>query len=140
VALPVGRSLISGVIDNGRAPAESNTYVMRTDTMLSRFWRRMLVRMAGLLVVCGWGLGVHAETGSFDPDRFDATIAGKFEPFDVRGTLPLRDALEQGAVVPETWVLVTETAEGRLALLTEQMAYHHVAQGVANGVGWMATF
>lgn len=108
--------------------------------MLSRFWRRFLLQVAGILIVGGWGLGAVAEPGDFDPDRFDNTIADQFSPFNVGETVSLRGALDRGAVAPETWVLVTETAAGRLALLTEQMAYHHVAQGTANGVGWMATF
>lgn len=108
--------------------------------MLSRFWRRFLLQVAGILIVGGWGLGAAAEPGDFDPDRFDATISDQFSPFSVGATRSLRDALDQGAVVSETWVLVTDTAAGKLALLTEQMAYHHVAQGTANGVGWMATF
>jgi hypothetical protein len=29
----------------------------------------------------------------------------------------------------ETRLLVTDLADGRLALLTDQMAYHHLAQG-----------
>lgn len=40
----------------------------------------------------------------------------------------------------DTWLLVTETAAGKLALLTDQMAYHHLAQGRDSGKEWMATF
>jgi hypothetical protein len=29
---------------------------------------------------------------------------------------------------------------GRLAFLTDQMAYHHVAQGEMNGEPWMVSF
>lgn len=108
--------------------------------MLFRLRRRFLPYLAGILIVGGWGLDAAAETGAFDPERFDASIADQFAPFNVGGTLSLKEALDQGAVVPETWVLVTDTAAGKLALLTEQMAYHHVAQGTANGIGWMAAF
>lgn len=98
-----------------------------------------------LLGVGIWCLGAAPIVGAggegdFRPDRLDTTVADQFSPFEVQGTRSLREVLGEGAVAEDTWVLVTETAAGSLALLTEQMAYHHVAQGVANGVGWMATF
>ena len=37
-------------------------------------------------------------------------------------------------------LLVMETAVGRLALITDQMTYHHIAQGRARNKDWMATF
>jgi hypothetical protein len=40
----------------------------------------------------------------------------------------------------DTPVLVTETAAGKLALLTDQMVFHHLAQGRADGKDWLATF
>jgi hypothetical protein len=113
--------------------------------MLSRFNRGLLPRIAGFLILAShcsgvWGPAALAEAGDFEIDRFDRSIANQFDAFDVQETKSLSDALSQGALAPETWVLVTDTAAGPLALLTEQMAYHHVAQGTANGVGWMATF
>jgi hypothetical protein len=37
-------------------------------------------------------------------------------------------------------VLVLETAAGQLALLQDQMAFHHIAEGRAGDKDWMATF
>jgi hypothetical protein len=33
-----------------------------------------------------------------------------------------------------------ETAAGKLALITDLMTYHHIAQGQAPNKDWMATF
>jgi len=49
-------------------------------------------------------------------------------------------ALDAGKVKADTALLVTETAAGKLALLRDQMAYHHIAQGTVDGKNWMATF
>lgn len=88
------------------------------------------------------GLAGAAPRGGndFDPSRYDPTVEGYFQEFNVEETMLLQEALQAGVAVPGTWVMVTETASGPLALLTEQMAFHHIAQGTADGVGWMATF
>lgn len=76
----------------------------------------------------------------FDPARLNTENYGAFEPFYVRETVPLRDALDAQRVASDTRVLVTGTAAGPVALLTDQMAYHHLAQGRDGGQDWMATF
>jgi hypothetical protein len=76
----------------------------------------------------------------FDIKRFSNAGNGWFETFYVKETQPLQKALDEGKVATDTWVLVTETAGGRLALLSDQMAYHHLAQGRAGGKDWLATF
>jgi hypothetical protein len=76
----------------------------------------------------------------FDVSRFDYSLHGWFEPFVVTSTRPVRDALNAGVVAPDTDVLITSTASGPVALLTEQMAYHHIAQGGANGQDWLVSF
>jgi hypothetical protein len=76
----------------------------------------------------------------FDLARLNTENYGAFEPFYVKDTLPLSKVLEQGRVAADTRLLVTETAGGKLALLTDQMAYHHLAQGREDGKDWMATF
>lgn len=76
----------------------------------------------------------------FDISRFSPTAVGTFETFYVTNSEPLRRALADGRVAPDTRVLVISTAAGRLALITEQMVYHHVAQGRARNKDWMATF
>lgn len=76
----------------------------------------------------------------FDITRFSNAGNGWFETFHVSQTEPLRDALKAGKVAEDTRLLVTEIATGRLALITDQMAYHHLAQGRAGGKDWLVTF
>ena len=79
-------------------------------------------------------------TPGFDITRLNTENYGAFEPFYVKSTEPLNKALQEGKVATDTRLLVTETAAGRLALLTDQMVYHHLAQGREGGKDWMATF
>ena len=76
----------------------------------------------------------------FDISRFSPTAAGTFETFYVTETHSLKKELTEGRVAPDTRVLVITTAAGKLALITEQMVYHHIAQGTARNKNWMATF
>jgi hypothetical protein len=76
----------------------------------------------------------------FDVSRFSSAGNGWFETFHVERTEPLRDVLSAGRVATDTRVLVTGTAAGPMALLTDQMAYHHIAQGRAGGADWLVTF
>ena len=76
----------------------------------------------------------------FDIARFSPTVVGTFETFYVKQTDPLKTALDEGKIAADTRVLVIETAAGRLALITDQMTYHHIAQGRARNKDWMATF
>ena len=79
-------------------------------------------------------------TDGFDITRFSNAGNGWFETFHVEGTEPLAVALQAGRVADETRVLVVETADGPLAFLQDQMAFHHLAQGRAGGKDWMAAF
>jgi len=76
----------------------------------------------------------------FDISRFAWTAVGTFQTFYVKETYPLARVLDEGKVAGDTRVLVITTAAGRLALLTDQMTYHHIAQGRARNKDWMATF
>jgi hypothetical protein len=76
----------------------------------------------------------------FDITRFSNAGNGWFETFHVSQTELLREALKAGKVAEDTRLLVTEIATGRLALITEQMAFHHLAQGRAGGKDWLVTF
>lgn len=76
----------------------------------------------------------------FDVSRLLWGWHGTFEAFSVTTTQPVRDALAKGVVARDTDVLVTDTPDGPLALLTEQMAYHHIAQGSTRGADWLVTF
>jgi hypothetical protein len=75
----------------------------------------------------------------FDIRRFTPN-GGIFKTFYVEQSEPLQKVLQEGRVAEDTPVLVTATAAGNLALLTEQMVFHHLAQGRASGKDWMAAF
>ena len=76
----------------------------------------------------------------FDIARFRNAGNGTFQTFFVAKTESLRDALKQGRVTEDTRLLVTDTAAGKLALILDQMAFHHVAEGRAGNKDWLATF
>jgi hypothetical protein len=76
----------------------------------------------------------------FDIQRFSNAGNGWFKTFYVTKTEPLRKALDEGKVAPDTRLLVFSTATGKLALIVDQMAFHHIAQGTDGGKTWMATF
>lgn len=76
----------------------------------------------------------------FEVSRADFSVHGEFEPFAVTETLPLRDALRSRVVADDTDLLLIETAGAPLALLMEQMAYHHIAQGRTQGQDWLVSF
>lgn len=76
----------------------------------------------------------------FDIERFSNAGNGWFETFYVEETEPLRQALDEGRLEAGTRMLVIETASGNLALVTDQMAFHHLAQGTSEGKHWLATF
>lgn len=82
----------------------------------------------------------HPAPQEFDIRRawiVDSTI---FVPFRVTSTTPLKEARATGLVDDATVILVLEQGATRLALITSQMAYHHVAQGDIAGEPWMVSF
>ncbi len=76
---------------------------------------------------------------TFDINRFSPN-GGQFETFFVTETAALVDVLRSNTVRADTRVLVTAYSDGQLALLTDQMSFHHIAQGEAGGQPWMVTF
>jgi len=83
--------------------------------------------------------GTSADT--FDINRFSDAGHDWFETFYPEETETLQQAIDSEKITPGHRVLVTETSDGRLALLTDQMSYHHIAEGTSsNGEHWMATF
>ncbi len=76
----------------------------------------------------------------FDPGRAILRDHDMFRPLRVKTTRPLEQALAQGEVDSQAPVLVLSYAAGTIVLLTEQMAYHHVAQGEIDGQPWLASF
>ncbi len=103
----------------------------------------MMKLVSGLLAVVVSGSTaepVAAQAPEFDINRARVGAGSRFEPFRVSQTQSLRQALVAGVVESGTRLLVMEHAAGRLALLTDQMAYHHVAQGDIAGEPWMVSF
>ncbi len=76
----------------------------------------------------------------FDASRARLSDKDQFEPFYVKVTRPLREAFASGNVREDTPILVMERDAGVLALLTQQMSYHHLAQGEMAGEPWLVSF
>jgi hypothetical protein len=104
---------------------------------------RPLLAIAAVIASIQPSLAAQSKTNvkpAFDITRFSPTPPGTFETFYVGETQSLRQALDAGTVAENMPVLVTETAGGKLVLLTDQMVYHHIAEGNAGGRDWMVTF
>jgi len=129
--------------------------------MATRLGTRIPLTISGALVMAGAAIVVSASVltaqvpnaesspvdlpkgpakAGFDISRFSAAGNGWFETFYVTDTQPLRDVLKAERVAEDTRLLVTDTADGTLALLTDQMGYHHIAQGRAGGKDWLVSF
>jgi hypothetical protein len=76
----------------------------------------------------------------FDTDRAMFFAEPNFVPFRDPEFQSLRNAMLAGDVEDDTPVLVFEAGGQTLVFVTEQMAYHHVAQGTMRGEPWMVTF
>lgn len=108
---------------------------------LERYFRSYIG--GGLLLTLLFFLspGAFSQTAAtFDIDRYSTFGEGFFETFYVDETHGLQSALDSGLVTETTQLLVTRTDSGNLAMIRDQMAFHHIAQGEANGLAWMATF
>lgn len=77
---------------------------------------------------------------TFDADRAMLSEEPMFDPFYPMGSRSLQEVLDERLVDDETPLLVLEVGDQTLALLTAQMAYHHVAQGELAGEPWLVTF
>ncbi len=76
----------------------------------------------------------------FEPGRAILSDVWGFDPFPVTEMEPLESALDDGRVGEDTAVLLLRRGDTRLALLTRQMSYHHIAQGELEGEPWMVSF
>ena len=76
----------------------------------------------------------------FDADRAIFWARPNFTPLRNPEWQSLRRARRAGDLADETTVLTFEVQGKTLALVSSQMAYHHVAQGVMEGEPWMVTF
>ena len=87
-----------------------------------------------------WTQPISGQDNEFDIDIARVGLGGRFEPFRVTETEPLEDAISAKKLQGDTRVLVMDHPAGLLAFLTDQMVYHHVAQGETNGEPWMVSF
>ena len=97
---------------------------------------------AGLISseVAGQGADQVKKVPGFDPDRARLGERPMFDAFRVSETRSLADALKDGVVRSETPLMVMQREGATFALITTQMAYHHVAQGNLMGEPWLVTF
>ncbi len=79
-------------------------------------------------------------TTTFDAKRAILSKRDMFRPIAVQRTEALADGVNRKQVRPETPLLLLEREGAALALLTDQMVFHHVAQGELNGVPFLASF
>lgn len=99
-----------------------------------------IAAVAGVLTLSAQEL-VTAGSEEFDAGRamlFDSTIYAPFQVTDE--SRPLSAALSDGTLQDHTVLLVIEHSKGRLALVRDQMSYHHAAQGEIMGEPWMVSF
>lgn len=76
----------------------------------------------------------------FDPALANIKDHPAFEPFAATRLTPLKDAVDKGVVGGNEPVLLANIEGVSLALLTRQMTYHHVAQGIIGEKPWMVSF
>ena len=93
-----------------------------------------------MLPLSFWAATASAQDSDFDIDIARIGVGSRFEPFRVSESEPLVDALSSGKLQRDTRLLVMDHSAGRLAFLTDQMVYHHVAQGEIDGEPWMVSF
>jgi hypothetical protein len=101
-----------------------------------RFLRAMALFV---LPMSFWAPAVSGQDIDFDID-FARIGGGRFQPFLVSETEPMRDTMSAGKLQDDTRLLVMDHPAGLLAFLTDQMTYHHVAQGEIDGEPWMVSF
>ena len=76
-----------------------------------------------------------------DPKRFITADRFYFAPLDVESTVALERLLARKELAGEDLIITAEVNGGRhIGFPTEQLAYHHVAQGSINGEPWMVSF
>lgn len=76
----------------------------------------------------------------FDESRAFLNDTPMFDAFYPETYEPLSTARRDGRVRDDTGLLVLTRGETTLALVTTQMAYHHIAQGEMAGEPWMVSF
>ena len=80
----------------------------------------------------------QAQATAFDTTRL--VDSDRYPPFRVEAYYPLAEALRDGAVEESSRVAVVAVAGTQVALLIDQLAQHHLAQGELAGEPWMVSF
>jgi hypothetical protein len=112
---------------------------MHSASLVSRSITATLLLTASLAMVGNAQDSVLIAPG-FDVNRAMLRDGSRFTPFLVEESQLLREALEEGLVDDDTPILVVERGGQRLALMTREMTFHHVAQGELAGEPWMVSF
>jgi len=76
----------------------------------------------------------------FDVERAILWARPQFAPMHDPRWESLREAVRDDRVSPGTPMVLFEAGGRTLTLVSSQLAYHHVAQGVMAGEPWMVTF
>ena len=107
----------------------------------TRFWVGVVAAFAIVILVPAPVAAQGTSADTFDINRFSDAGHDWFDTFYPEENESLQQAIDSEKITLAHRVLVTETSDGLLALLTDQMAYHHIAEGTSsNGEHWMATF
>ncbi len=86
-------------------------------------------------------IGPFDVSRAFLPDSSNPYSSSRmFYPFYVTRTQPLSEAVREKLVHDGTPLLILDHPAGRIALATEQLTFHHIAQGDIDGEPWMVSF
>ena len=116
------------------------THVSNLESSVSRSIAAALFMTASLPLVGNAQADSVPRVPGFDVNRAMLPDRSRFTPFLVEESRLLREALNQGVVDDDTPILVVERGGQRLALITREMMFHHVAQGDMAGEPWMVSF
>lgn len=114
--------------------------ILNLESSVSRSIAAALLLTASLPLVGNAQADSVPRVPGFDVNRAMLRDGSRFTPFLVEETQLLREALDQGVVDDDTPILVLEREGQRLALITREMMFHHVAQGEMAGEPWMVSF
>ena len=114
--------------------------ILNLESSVSRSIAAALFLTASLPLVGNAQAASVPRVPGFDVNRAMLRDGSRFTPFLVEETQLLREALDQGVVDDDTPILVLEREGQRLALITREMMFHHVAQGEMAGEPWMVSF
>ncbi len=113
---------------------------MNIESLVSRSITATIILTASLPMVGNAQVDSVLRVPGFDVNRAMLRDGSRFTPFLVEESQLLCEAVKQGVVDDDTPILVVERGGQRLALITREMSFHHVAQGEMAGEPWMVSF